>query len=98
MQRITIAVPDGSGNNLSSIIGSYKILTRANEFWKKSGQREIYKIEVAGVSKTVEYYDGLFSVKPQTNISAIDKTNLIIIPSLNHDYAEAVKHKQLLIN
>jgi transcriptional regulator GlxA family with amidase domain len=98
MEHITIAVPDGSGNNLSSIIGAYKILTRANEYWKSNGKKEMYKIEVAGVSKTVEYYDGLFSVKPHTNISSIHNTRLIIIPSLNHDYAKAVKNNKLLID
>ncbi len=97
MQHITIAVPDGSGNNLSSIVGAYKILTRANEYWKSSGKRELYKIEVAGVSKTVDYYEGLFSVKPHTNISAIQETALIIIPSLNHDYVKAVKNNGVLI-
>jgi len=98
MQRITITVPDGTGNNLSSIVGAYKILTRANEFWQSTGKRKLYQIEVAGVCKTVDYYEGLFSVKPQRNIAAIKKTNLIIIPSLNHDYAKAVKQNSLLID
>src|SRR5690242_531110 len=97
MQHITIAVPDGEGNNLSSIVGAYKIFTRANVYWKSIGKRELYKIELAGVSKKVEYYEGLFSVKPHTNISAIHETSLIIIPSLNHDYLKAVKQNKLLI-
>src|SRR4029078_7165473 len=46
----------------------------------------------------VEFYEGLFTVKPHTNISAIKKTNLIIIPSLNHNYQKAVKGNQLLID
>jgi transcriptional regulator GlxA family with amidase domain len=40
----------------------------------------------------------LFTVKPHTNISRIAKTNLIIIPSLNHNYEAAVKGNQLLID
>jgi hypothetical protein len=71
MQHITIVVPEGTGNNLSSIVGAYKIFTRANEYWKSNGRKELYTIEVAGVSKRVAYYDGLFSVKPHKNISAI---------------------------
>lgn len=98
MQHITITVPDGEGNNLSSIVGAYKIFTRANEYWKSIGKKELYKIEVAGISKKVEYYEGLFSVKPHTSITEIAKTNLIIIPSLNHDYLNAVKHNKLLID
>ena len=97
MKHLTIIVPDGEGNNLSSIVGAYKIFTRANEYWKQSGRGELFKIELAGISKEVEYYGGLFTVKPHTHISAITKTNLIIIPSLNHNYQKAVKANKLLI-
>ncbi len=98
MKHLTIVVPDGEGNNISSIVGSYKIFTRANAYWKASGKKELFKIELAGLSKKVDYYDGLFSVRPHTHVSAIRKTNLIIIPSLNHNYQLAVKENQLLID
>ena len=95
MKHLTIIVPDGE-NNLSSIVGAYKIFTRANTYWKEAGRRELFKIELAGISKKVEFYDGLFTVKPHTNISSITKTNLIIIPSLNHNYQKAVKKNEVL--
>jgi transcriptional regulator GlxA family with amidase domain len=98
MKHLTILVPDGEGNNISSIVGSYKIFTRANAYRKDSAKKEVFKIEVAGISKKVDYYDGLFSVKPHTHISAIAKTDLIIIPSLNHNYQKAVKANHLLID
>jgi len=97
MKHLTIIVPDGQ-NNLSSIVGAYKIFTRANAHWKETGRNELFKIELAGISKEVEFYEGLFTVKPHVNISAIEKTNLIIIPSLNHNYQSAVKDNQLLID
>jgi transcriptional regulator GlxA family with amidase domain len=53
---------------------------------------------LAGISKKVEFYEGLFTVKPHTHISAIAKTNLIIIPSLNHNYQKAVLGNKLLID
>ena len=94
MKHLTILVPEGQ-NNLSSIVGAYKIFTRGNEYWKKSGRRELFKIELAGISKKVEFYDGLFTVNPHTHISSIKKTDLIIIPSLNHNYQ---KYRQLVEN
>ncbi len=103
MKHLTILVPDGQ-NNLSSIVGAYKIFTRANQYWsqtpagKENGRQELFKIELAGISKEVEFYDGLFTVKPHTHISSITKTNLIIIPSLNHNYEKAVKGNKLLID
>jgi len=103
MKHLTILVPDGQ-NNLSSIVGAYKIFTRANEYWsqtpagKQIGRKELFKIELAGISKEVEFYQGLFTVKPHTSVSAITKTHLIIIPSLNHNYQKTVKGNQLLID
>ena len=98
MKHLTIIVPNGEGNNLSSIVGAYKIFTRANAYWKETKRRELFTIQLAGISKEVEFYDGLFIVKPHTHISSITKTNLIIIPSLNHNYQKAVKGNQWLID
>jgi transcriptional regulator GlxA family with amidase domain len=97
MKHLTIIVPDGK-NNLSSIVGAYKIFTRANERWKEAGNKQLFKIQLAGISKKVEFYDGLFTVKPHTSVSAITKTHLIIIPSLNHEYQIAVKENKVLID
>ena len=98
MKHLTIIVPDGEGNNLSSIVGAYKIFTRANALWKESHGWELFTIELAGISKQVDFYQGLFTVRPHTHIDAISKTNLIIIPSLNHNYEKAVKANKLLID
>ena len=97
MKHLTIIVPEGQ-NNLSSIVGAYKIFSRANEYWKQTGRKELFTIQLAGISKKVEFYDGLFTVKPHVNVSAITKTNLIIIPSLNHNYYETVKKNKWLIS
>jgi len=96
MKHITILVPDGC-NNLSSMVGSYKILSRANAYWQESGKPLLFKIELAGISKTVDFYDGLFSVKPHRHISSISKTDLVIIPSLNHNYQQAMDENEELI-
>lgn len=97
MKQLTIVVPDGE-NNLSSIVGAYKIFTRANEHWKLSGRKEVFAIRLAGISKKVDFYEGLFTVKPHTHISTIAKTDLIIIPSLNHNYQKALKANKSLID
>jgi len=98
MKHLTVLVPDGEGNNLSSIVGAYKIFARANEYWKNIHRKELFKIELTGISKKVEFYNGLFTVNPQTHISSIKKTDLVIIPSLNHNYQKTVKQNQLLID
>ena len=101
MKHLTIIFP-GEHSNLSTIAciaGAYEIFIEANKYNRKTGKKELFKIELAGVSKTTEIYDGLFMVKPQTYISAINKTNLIIIPSTSiSSYKEAIKGNPLLID
>lgn len=97
MKHLTILVPEGY-NNLSSIVGAYKIFTKANDYYKDKTGKQLFKIQLAGISKKVEFHEGLFSVKPHTSISAITKTNLIIIPSLNHNYQKSLKANNALIN
>lgn len=96
MRHISILVPNGE-NNLSSIVGSYKILSRANEIWKEKNKEKLFNIELVGISKKVDFYDGLFTVKPHTSVATVKKTNLIIIPSLNHNYNKAVKENKPII-
>ncbi|MBS1529403.1 MAG: helix-turn-helix domain-containing protein [Bacteroidetes bacterium] len=97
MKHITIVVPDGSAN-VSSILGSYKILNGANEYWKANGRKEVFKIVVAGSSEHVECHDGLVTLKPHTNIAAIAKTDLVIIAARSGNYKKAVKCNGTLID
>ncbi|HSU49776.1 MAG TPA: helix-turn-helix domain-containing protein [Segetibacter sp.] len=97
MKHLTIIVPDGD-NNLSSITGAYEIFKKANGFWKERRKNDLFTIQLAGISKEVAFSDGVFMVKPHTNISEITKTNLILIPSLNHNYQKSVKGNKELID
>lgn len=100
MKHLTILVPDGQSNlsTIACIVGTYEIFTRANAYWKEKTKKELFKIELAGVTKKADVYNGLFTVKPETNISTINKTSLIIIPSLVRNYEEALKGNKLLIS
>lgn len=97
MKHLTIIIPAGE-NNLSSITGAYEIVNKANEYWKEKGRQALFAVQLAGVTEKVDFNEGLFTVKPHLNISAIVKTDLIIIPSLNHNYELALKENQLLID
>ena len=101
MKHITIIVPDGQSNlsTVTCIVGACDIFAEANAFWKKTGKRELYKVELAGISKKVNYHDGAIVLLPQINISAITKTDLIVIPaSAIRTYKKAAKGNQLLID
>jgi transcriptional regulator GlxA family with amidase domain len=97
MKHLTILVPNGQ-NNLSSLVGTYKIFGKANEFWKQKHGEDVFKIELAGEASKIDFHDKIFSVRPHKNISAIRKTNLIVIPSLNHNFHETVKLNKNIIS
>ncbi|WP_316771874.1 GlxA family transcriptional regulator [Pedobacter frigiditerrae] len=97
MKHLTIVVPNGN-NNISSITGAFEIFNKANAYWISLGNKQLFAIQLAGIAETVEFNNGLFMVKPHTTISAIAKTNLIIIPSLNHNYNLALEGNGLLVD
>lgn len=97
MKHLTIIVPQGQ-NNLSSIVGPYKIFKRANEFFSQSGKAAVFRIELAGAAEKIDFYDGLFTVNPHKDIASIDKTDLIIVPSLNHNYEIALTENGALVD
>jgi len=95
MKQVTIIVPNGNVN-LSSITGSFEILTRANQYWKKMGNRSMMEIRIAGFDTELKLSSGFFSIHP-VDIAAIKKTDLIIIPSLSYDYDNVIKDNTALI-
>jgi transcriptional regulator GlxA family with amidase domain len=98
MKHLTILVPEVQ-NNIITIAAIHEIFTCANAYRKENGKKELFKIELAGVSEKVDFHGGLFTAKPHVNISAIGRTDLIIIPSVSsHSYERAVKENKLLID
>lgn len=97
MRHLTILVPDGQ-NKLSSIICTYKVFIKANAYWKGIHGRDLFTIQLAGSSDEITFYEGLFSVKPHTHISAIDKTDLIIVSALHPNYQEAIDQNKPMID
>ncbi len=97
MKHLTILVPEGE-NNLSSITGTYEIFNKANLYRKQTAGEPLFNIQLIGSSPLIHFNQGLFTVKPQALISEITHTDLIIIPSLNHNYNLAIEENGDIIN
>lgn len=89
-KHISIIVPEG-WCVLSSIVGTHNIFTQANEHWISKGGHPMFTVQLVGVSKEVNLYNGLFAVRPELLISDVQKTDLIIIPAMQGDFIEGVK-------
>ena len=97
MKHLSILIPEGD-NNISSITGAFEIFTKANGYWKKNYGTDVFQIQLVGLSEEITFNDGLFSVKPHVNISEIGKTDLVLIPSLNHNYDLALTGNDSLVD
>jgi transcriptional regulator GlxA family with amidase domain len=96
MKHVTIIVPEGK-TNLSSITGTFEILSRANQYWQKMGKGPRIEICIAGYMTELKLDGGFFSINP-VNIDEITYTDLVIIPSLSHDYDNILKENKALIS
>lgn len=95
MKQVTIVVPTGNVN-LSSISGSYEILTRANAYWERIGNKPMFEVRIASYETELTLGVGFFSLHP-VSLHTIKKTDLIIIPSLSYDYDNVLNDNAALI-
>jgi transcriptional regulator GlxA family with amidase domain len=96
MIHVTIIVPCGNAH-MSSIAGSFEILTRANQYWQKMGNKPLMEIQVAGFATEPQPGAGVFTINP-VDIQDVKFTDLIIIPSLSHDYENVIhKNREMIV-
>ncbi len=92
MKHLTILISEGQ-NNLSSVIGAYKFILKANKHYISRGKEAVFNVQLAGTAWNVELYDGLFAIRPHTIVQQVSHTDLIIIPALAHHELEATVEK-----
>jgi transcriptional regulator GlxA family with amidase domain len=85
MKHISILVPKGAAS-LSCIEGSFKLFTTVNDFLAGQGKEPLFKVQLVGITREAQTYEGVFKVLPDTTITEKFKTDLIIIPAVNGDW------------
>ena len=100
MKHATVIYPARrSGySTLSCITAAFETFNAANAYRRRSGKTDLFTVELAGTAGAEEMYGGMFTIKPQRNISEIIKTDLIIIPSSNPDYQHIVPGDDVLFD
>ncbi len=81
MKQVTILVPTGN-INLSSLMGTFEILTEANEYWQKQGNRPRIEVRIAGDLTELKQGARFYSLHP-VDLGEIKKHDLVIIPSVS---------------
>ncbi|MGV3585839.1 MAG: GlxA family transcriptional regulator [Adhaeribacter sp.] len=95
MKNITILVPKGA--ILGSIEGPRQVFTEVNKLLKSMGKPALFKVQLAGLTKEVPVAGGLYTVFTDTDINAIVKTDLIIIPALDGEMPKVLENNQVFV-
>ena len=100
MKHLTILIPkeQTGANTISCIVGAYHIFSGANEYVKANGKQQVFDIQFAGISAQSGFINGLLTIVPQVNVSAIKETDLIIIPAIKSEFQKPGKENMALVN
>jgi transcriptional regulator GlxA family with amidase domain len=95
MKHITIVVPDCIVN-LNSVGGTYEILTRANDYWKRAGNNDGIEVQIASFKSELKSHGNYLAIHP-VPIRKIRKTDMVIVPSIIEDPVKAIQRNKALI-
>jgi transcriptional regulator GlxA family with amidase domain len=96
MRQVVILIPKGD-IDISSITGTYHVLSWAELHWRRMGHTPAIDIRLAGYESEVMLDFGFFSIHP-TKIEKIERADLLIIPSLNQNYVPIIKNNRRMID
>jgi transcriptional regulator GlxA family with amidase domain len=95
MKHISILVPKGA--ILGSLEGTRQIFTQVNQFVTSKGGEPLFEVRLVGLSKETPLCGGSFIANTSLLIDDVEKTDLIIIPALDGDIAEAIENNRAFI-
>ncbi len=82
MKHVSILVPDGECS-LTNIEGTYQILLRVNDWLEEAGRPPLFTVQLVGLRREIRMKNGLFSINSDVLIEEVDRTDLILIPSVH---------------
>jgi transcriptional regulator GlxA family with amidase domain len=99
MKHVSIVVPNGqrSLSTVACIVGTCEILSIANEYWVLSGNKTLLQIELVGESENTTCHQDILTLHAHKKPSDLERTDLIIIPSLSRNFQDVVKDNKGLI-
>lgn len=90
MKHISLLIPEGD-SSLSNLEATYKMFTMTNNTLMQMGKHPLFEVQLVGINLTSRLSNGIFSVTPETTISDLKHTDLIIIPAIHGDYRQVIE-------
>ncbi len=89
MKTVSILVPHSSV--MQAIADPQYLFSAVNQFLSVSGRQPLFNVELVGAEKEVKLNNGAYSMHVDKLLDEVDKTDLIIIPALFGDLAQAIE-------
>ena len=88
MKHISILVPKRA--ILGSLEGTRQLFTQVNSFLKDRGEDPLFEVQLVGLDAATSLTGGLFTAHNHVVLRNAKKTDLIIIPAVDGDLAQAI--------
>lgn len=75
----------------AAIVDPRYMFSAINEFYKSAQLQPAFNIKLVGLSKEIKLQEGLISIHPDCVLTEAPKADLIIIPALSGNMAQAIK-------
>lgn len=95
MRHISILLPFEAVP--SAIVDPRYMFTAINQFLISAGKSPAFEVQLVGLTEQVTLGNGTFSVNADVLISAVEKTDLIIIPALSGDFKATIEKNDAFI-
>lgn len=95
MKHLSILVP--AGCNLSSIENPRQAFEEVNRYRTSRGQEPLFNIQLVGISREVRLASGNYVVYPDTEISELAKTDLVLVPAFTGNPESVLEENRLFI-
>lgn len=92
MKHVSILVPEEAV--MTSISDPRMLFAAVNDFLQRAGKPPLFKVELVGLTKEVQLYQGCFSVHVDSLIGDVPKTDLILVPAISGDLSKALEKNQ----
>ncbi|HEY4108159.1 GlxA family transcriptional regulator [Puia sp.] len=97
MKHVSILVPEGECS-LTTIEGPHQILLQVNNYLAEAGADPMFTVQLVGYHPEVSMKGGRFRVYPDVLTGELNRTDLIIIPSVHGEKQQIVVENRPLLD
>ncbi|RPD46199.1 helix-turn-helix domain-containing protein [Hymenobacter sediminis] len=95
MKHISILVPKGA--ILGSIEGPRLVFSEVNALLQRMGKPALFAIQLVGLDHATAVCGGRYTVAPDALLPEVTNTDLVIIPAVDGDLAQALENNQAFL-